>query len=359
MWIKNKSASLYVTLLLRMFLSTFISVILFLTLVGVAHYFQQSGGISLIASIKMAIFSEAHHISAGIFAIMAFCIMSFRIISKIVSYIKVIEDGIKKLPDHNITYSIPVMGTHELARLAQSVNDIKEELRQKTHAERAHELHRRMLITNISHDLRTPLTSVIGYLDLAKTNISPNHEAYSYLEIAERNSLRLKKLISDLFLYSKIISNDLKMHVQEVNLKILLSQIIDLKPYPITFIAKPEKCMVFVDVKTFHRVMDNLFDNAHKYAVTDSEIVLEVFQTEKEIIIEIRNEAKENMASMVSFLTTRLYTADKKRNESSSGLGLSIVSELMKKMQGKLQILFDEKEKIFTARVTLANELTK
>ncbi len=341
-----------------MFFSTFVSVIVFLTFVGVAHYFQQNGSISLFESIKMAIFSEAHHISAGIFSIVIFLIMSLSIISKIVNYIKIIEEGIKKIPDHTIDYSIPVIGTHELARLAQSVNEIKDELCQKTYAERAHELHRRMLITNISHDLRTPLTSVIGYLDLAKNNIPSNHDAYSHIEIAERNSLRLKKLISDLFLYSKIISDDIKMNFQEVNIKILLSQILDLKTYSITLMAKPEKIMAVIDVEIFHRVLDNILDNAHKYAVADTEIILEIFQTEREVIIEVRNFTKENMSSMVSFLTARLYTADKTRNEVSSGLGLSIVSELMKKMQGELHILFDEKEKIFTSRLTFTMYLS-
>ncbi len=342
-----------------MFFSTFISVGLFLTLVGVSHYFQQSGSFSLFESVKTVILSEAHHITAGVFSIMAFFVMSFGIISKIVTYIKVIEEGIKKIPDHNSNYSIPIHGTHELARLAQSVNEIKDELWQKNRAERAHELHRRMLITNISHDLRTPLTSVIGYLDLAKNNIPAYHEAYSHLEIAEKNSLRLKKLISDLFLYSKIISDDIKMNLREVNIKILLSQILDLKPYPITFIVKQETFVSAVDVKIFHRVMDNIIDNAYKYAVPDTEIVLELFQTEKEIGIEVKNVTKENLSPMVTFLTTRLYTADKSRNESSSGLGLSIVSELMKRMQGELCILFDEKKYIFTARLTFTKCLVK
>ncbi len=351
MLIKNKRNSLYIILFLQMFFSTFISVSLFLILVGVAHFFQRSGAIGLFESIKMAIFSEAHHISAGVFSIMVFFVLSFGIISRIVTYIKAIEEGIRKIPDPDINYSIPVVGSHELARLAQSVNEIKEELWQKTHAQRAHELQRRMLITNISHDLRTPLTSVIGYLDLAKNNTPVDNEAYSYLEIAEKNSLRLKKLISDLFLYSKAISDDIKMNLREINIKILLSQILDLKPYPIVFKSKAQSCLLRVDVENFHRIMDNIFENAHKYSVLNTEIELELFQTEKEVVIEVRNIAKENLSSMVTHLTMRLYTADKNRNESSSGLGLSIVSELMKRMQGELHILFDEKEKIFTARL--------
>ncbi len=355
MWTKKSHYSLYVSMLLQMAFSTLISIIVFLCLVGIEHYFYLDGTITLFESIKSIITSEVHHIYAGTFSIIIFFIMSFRIISKLVAYIKVIEAGIRKIPEDNTTDSIPIKGTNELARLAQSVNEIKDELKQKKQKEKANELHRRTLITNISHDLRTPLTSIIGYLDLAKNRIPSNDEAYQYLEIAENNSLRLKKLISDLFLYSKVISEDIKIDLQEVNIRILLNQIVELKTYPINFLNKLHEQTLLVSAEYVHRIFDNLLDNAKKYSPEGKEITLMAQQDEGGIIIEIKNFTEEDLSPEMDFLTKRLYTADRNRNEFSSGLGLSIVSELMNKMQGELNLHFDKTDKTFSARLFFYN----
>ncbi len=100
---------------------------------------------------------------AVILSCILFFVLSLRIIFNLVSYIKVIESGVKKFVEEDASYTIPVIGRNELARLAKSVNDIKEELHQKRIKEREDELHQRMLITNISQDLSTPLTSIEGY----------------------------------------------------------------------------------------------------------------------------------------------------------------------------------------------------
>ncbi len=351
MLIKKSNYSLYVSMLLQMALSTIISITLFLCLVGIEHYFYLNGSISLFQSIKSVMISETHHIYAGIFSIFIFFTLSICIISKIVSYIKLIEGGIKKLPDDEAMYSIPVIGSNELARLAQSVNEIKDELKQKIEQERAYELRRKMLITNISHDLRTPLTSIIGYLDLAKNKVSTKDEAYQYIETAEKNSLRLKKLISDLFLYSKIISDDIKMNLQEVSIITLLKQIVELKTYPVNFVTQLDELKLLVNVEYVYRVFDNLLDNASKYAIENTEITLSLQQDGDKVIIEVKNFTAEDLSTKINFLTKRLYTADINRNEFSSGLGLSIVSELIKKMQGELSLHFDKSEKTFNARL--------
>ncbi len=346
-------------MLMQMAFSTLVSIVSFLSLVGLDHYFQCNGSMTIFESVKAEITSEAHHIHAGIVSIILFFAMSIRIIWRIVSYIKEIEAGIKKLPDENTNYSIPIVGTNELAQLAQSVNEIKDELKQKTYNEKAHEAHRRMLITNISHDLRTPLTSIIGYLDRAKDKVSPHEEAYAYIEIAQKNSLRLKKLISDLFLYSKIISDDVKMDTKEVNVKFLLHQIVELKAYPVTLIHEQDELILSVDIENFNRIIDNLLENAHKYGLPEQGISIHTYKNAGETIIEMKNFTEEDLSSKIHFLTKRLYTVDESRVDSSSGLGLSIVTELMKRMQGKFHVLFEEKQKAFVARLSFSSLLEK
>ncbi len=352
MWIKRKGFSLYISMLLQMTLSTLLSIVVFLSLVGLSHYLQQSGNISLFESIKSVIISEAHHVYAGIFSIFLFFLLSFFVVTRIVSYVKLIEAGIKKLPDDKMNHSIPVIGRNELAHLAQSVNEIKAELEQKRHDEKMHELHQRTLITNISHDLRTPLTSIIGYLDLAKNTTDTKSETFSYLQIAEKNSLRLKKLITDLFLFSKIISEDIETELQEVNILFLLNQIIELKNFPVKFIHPSKELKLFINIECFHRVVDNLFENAHKYGLAEKEIQLCLFEADEKVIIEVKNFSQKDLSSKIDLFTQRLYSADENRDEYSSGLGLSIVSELMKRMQGEFTVSFEKEEKVFCARLS-------
>ncbi len=181
--------------------------------------------------------------------------------------------------------------------------------------------------------------------------ISSKEEVYLYLATAEKNSLRLKKLVSDLFLHSKIMSSDIKIDLHDVNLKILLNQILELKDYPVNFINKISDAKILANVDHVCRIIENLFDNACKYATKGKEITLCAYQYEDMVAIELTNYTEEDLSTKINLLTKRLYTADKNRDDFSSGLGLSIVSELMKKMDGKLSLHFDKTEKTFSARL--------
>ncbi len=313
-------------------------------------------GVIVFESEEAEFASETHHIIAGIISLILFFALSIRIIYTLVSYIKIIESGVKKLSDNEDAnsekrYTIPIVGHNELARLANSVNEIKQELHEKTLKEKADEQHQRMLITNMSHDLRTPLTSVIGYLDLAKSELSQISEslgnekinkAQSYLEVAEKSSHRLKKLVADLFLYSKILSNDMQIHTQEIDINVLLKQIIELKPKEILFSSKFKEIHLPLDVEIFHRIIDNLLDNAIKYGTQEKEITLTSYKKANKVIIEITNYTNDDLSKKIKLLTKRLYTADENRKDASSGLGLSIVSELCKKIHADFTLDFVE-----------------
>ncbi len=311
--------------------------------------FSDSDGFVVFESEEAGDFSETYTTVAGIFSLLVFFALSLRIIFNLVSYIKQIESGIKKLSDDDESYKIPVIGKNELARLAQSVNEMKDELRQKTQKERADELHQRMLITNFSHDLRTPLTSIIGYLDLAKKKIPQESEAHSYINIAEKSSLRLKKLVADLFLYSKIISEDMQMKFEEININSLIKQIIELKTHEFKFSSNQQVINLSIDIQNFHRIIDNLLDNALKYGNLEKEITLLTHKKNNKITLEVINFTNEDLSSKIEYLTRRLYTADENRKENSSGLGLSIVHELAKKMNGEFTLSFDNNTNKFIA----------
>ncbi len=346
----NIFSSLYLSLLIQMLGAALVSSLLFLFLDDLAHHYIQEQS----KEHPTFLFSSNHHLYAGLVSLLMFFLLSLKIIFNLVSYINTIEKGIRKLPNEEDFNKIPIKGSHELARLAQSVNEIKEEIYKKNEREREIERQQRMLITNISHDLRTPLTSVMGYLDLAKQKISTKNEAHNYLICAEKSSHRLKKLITDLFLYSKVISKDIKMNFVKININTLLYQILELKTKRITFkcqINDAKSAQISLDLENFQRIIDNLLDNAIKYGSPDKDIILSNYSTDDTIIIEIQNHTDEDLSSKIQYLTNRLYRVDENRKDGSSGLGLSIVRELSKRMNVDFDLFFNNN--IITARLVL------
>ncbi len=329
-----------------------ISVFLYLFLDDLAHQYMQKEHTEHLFFLS----AEKHHLYAGLIALFVFFLLSIVIILNLVSYIKIIEEGIRELPKENKEHTIPVKGSSELARLAKSVNEIKEEIYKKNEKEREAERSQRMLITNISHDLRTPLTSIICYLDLATQKISLENEEYSYVSSARNLSYRLRNLIGDLFFYSKIISKDIKMNFVKVNINTLLYQILELQREKIIFnnlIEDSNKAQTVLDIEHFHRIIDNLLDNAIKYSAEDKKITLTTSYVKNTVVIEIENYTDEDLSDKIQLLSERLYRADENKNEMSSGLGLSIVKELSQRMKIDFQLFFENN--VITARLTFSN----
>lgn len=275
-------------------------------------------------------------------SLMIFFFISMRLFKPIIAYIEKIEKGINIIAQEDMCYKIPVNGKNELSRLAGNINHMGSMLYEKQEKDKRTELGKKILITNMSHDLRTPLTSVLGYIRLIKENMLPSDKNYEYVQIAEKNSLRLEKLIDDLFMYSKLLSNDLVLDMIEVEVNVILHQIIEMKKYKVHFEAYTEKVYIRVDVSQFHRSLDNLLDNAEKYRRADSEIYLKILKAEDRVLITISNKTVIDLSGKIEFLTKRLYTVDMDKKTDSNGLGLSIVNELMKQMGGKLEIEYTD-----------------
>ncbi len=351
-WIKKLFSSLYVSMLFQMVGAVLLSAFLYLFLDDLAHqYIKQQNTDHL-----FFLSAEKHHLYAGLIALFVFFLISIKIIFNLVNYIKIIEHGIRELPKENKEHSIPIKGNNELACLAKSVNEIKEEIYKKNKKEREAERSQRMLITNISHDLRTPLTSIICYLDLATQKIPLANEEYNYVVSAKNLSYRLRNLIRDLFFYSKIISKDIKMNFVKVNVNTLLYQILELQREKIIFnnlIEDSNKAQTILDIEYFYRIIDNLLDNAIKYSNEDKKITLTTSFVENSVVIEIQNHTDEDLSNKIQNLSERLYRADENKNEQSSGLGLSIVKELSQRMKIDFQLFF-ENNTVF-ARLTFSN----
>ncbi|MGB3888196.1 MAG: HAMP domain-containing sensor histidine kinase, partial [Priestia megaterium] len=145
----------------------------------------------------------------------------------ITRYIKQIEEGINRIVNKDWTYSIPVKGKNELSFLAKNINWMTEQMRQRFEKERKVEQAKNELITNLSHDLRTPLTSIIGYLTLVKDKQYKNSEELEkYIQTTYRISFKLKNLLDELFEYTKLSLPDVDMQFQEVDLGGVLYQLV-------------------------------------------------------------------------------------------------------------------------------------
>ncbi len=306
--------------------------------------FYDVNGYIIVNPKKGNMVSHVYYAISVLLSVFTFLILSVFLLMKVFSYLRTISEGVKIIEEKDLRYKIPVKGSNELSLLATGINTMGENLYQKNEAEKIAENRQRMLITNISHDLRTPLTAIIGYLGLIRQNTFDSDMVSECADVAEKNSLRLKKLIDDLFVYTKLISNDVVVNFSVVDISIFIGQLIEIQPMQIEFHPAEKKLFAEIDIDKFQRIMDNLFDNIKKYGVKNEPACVAVYQKNNWIYIEVKNKTASLLAEKVRYLTDRLYTGNEERNEGSSGLGLSIVSELVKCMNGKLAVEYNAPE---------------
>ncbi len=204
------------------------------------------------------------------------------------------------------------------------------------------------LITNVSHDIKTPLTSIINYVDLLKTENIENEKAKEYIKILDQKSQRLKKLIEDLVEASKASSGNVKLNLENINVKELFNQTIgefedklDSKKLIIETDMPKEDIIVRADSRYLYRVVENLFSNISKYALDRSRIYIDIKEKIDIIEISIKNISKDKLNISSDELMQRFVRGDKSRYTEGSGLGLSIAQSLTELQGGKFNISID------------------
>ena len=204
------------------------------------------------------------------------------------------------------------------------------------------------LITNVSHDIKTPLTSIINYVDLLKKEGLGSERAGEYLEVLDNKSQRLKKLTEDLVEASKASSGNIKLNMEKIEVNELLKQVSaefsdkfkerNLEE-EITFTE--EKVYINADSRYIYRVIENLYSNISKYAMDSSRVYVDIIQKEQNVIIQIKNISKEKLNISADELMQRFVRGDTSRNTEGSGLGLSIAESLVALQGGKFHIYLD------------------
>ena len=262
---------------------------------------------------------------------------------------KRLHEGGKHIAEGNLDYQINT--EHMLPALkehAADLNRINEGVSKAVNEKMKSERFKTELITNVSHDIKTPLTSIINYVDLLEKEEIPNENAKEYLEVLERQSARLKKLIEDLIEASKASSGSLSVNLEKLEAGVFLVQTVgefkekteknklDLQ------IKKPgEPIYIMADGRHFWRVIDNLMNNICKYAQPETRVYINLEQTGEKVQITFRNTSSYPLNISSEELMERFVRGDSSRNTEGNGLGLSIAGSLMELMHGKMQLFVD------------------
>ena len=203
------------------------------------------------------------------------------------------------------------------------------------------------LITNVSHDIKTPLTSIINYVDLLQKPHT-DEELEMYLEVLDRQSQRLKKLIDDLMEMSKASTGNLAVDIQKVDAAEAINQALGEfadkldKAQLIPVFRQPEQPIeMMADGRLVWRVMSNLLGNAVKYALPGTRVYLDLSAVDGKVILSMKNISREELNVNADELLERFVRGDASRNTEGSGLGLNIAQSLMQLQKGQLQILVD------------------
>ena len=232
--------------------------------------------------------------------------------------------------------------------VVKDINNISQGLRKALNEQVKAERLRADLITNVSHDIRTPLTSIINYVDLIKRENIQNQKVRDYVDILDKKSERLKNLTEDLLEASKASSGNVKLDMQKIDLVELAMQAgaefedkFAVRELELCLDTPETPVYILADGRHLWRVLENLYNNAAKYAMEKTRIYADVIAGEEENIFTIKNISREKLNISPDELTERFVRGDESRHTEGSGLGLSIAKSLTNLMGGKLEIVID------------------
>ncbi|PFQ47674.1 two-component sensor histidine kinase [Bacillus cereus] len=278
-------------------------------------------------------------------AICNFIIIFLILVRKKIVYLKLISDNVNDIANGKLGLTIGINGKDELTQLAQNINYMSKELEHTFEQERQLERTKNELITNVSHDLRTPLTSIIGYIDLLKRGqYNSNTQLQEYLETTYSKSKRLKYLIDELFEYTRLSGIDAKLNLNEVDLSGLLEQIvgeyipiIEKESLIVQKSITEETIPIFIDVEKMVRVYENLFMNAIKYSIKPSELSVCLELMDNKAILKVSNKVERPPVSDPNKLFERFFRGDKERKDDrGNGLGLAISKRIVELHHGNI-----------------------
>ena len=260
-----------------------------------------------------------------------------------------IVDGIDVIAGGDAKHKIDTAGMHGYnLNLAEAVNSIGDGIDKAVSTSMKDERMKADLITNVSHDIKTPLTSIINYVDLLKRANIEDETARGYIDILEQKSLRLKALTNDLVEISKISSGNITLELVNLNMVEMINQVTgefderfkEKSLIPILNLPK-EDVVIHADGQALYRILENLYINIYKYALRGTRVYIDLATNENKAILTIRNISAEPVNLDSAMLTERFIRGDISRGTEGSGLGLSIAKSLAEAQNGRLDLSLD------------------
>lgn len=278
----------------------------------------------------------------------------YKLLNKIFSYVFAVSESADKLFDKNVEYiNLPP----EMVEVEKKLNHFKTEAIKNERLARENEQKKDELIVYLAHDIKTPLTSMIGYLSLlSEIKDMPQEQRNRYIGIALDKSYRLEYLINELFDVARFNSEKIVLEKEEINLNLMLEQIAD-DFYPtlkemnkkINF-TSDEKTILYADPDKLSRVFNNLIKNAVNYSKENTDIDISILNKENQATVKITNKGKQIPKEKLDKIFEKFYRLDSSRTSKTggSGLGLAIVKEIVELHGGRIYAESDMKETTFS-----------
>ncbi|WP_343209956.1 HAMP domain-containing sensor histidine kinase [Anaerolentibacter hominis] len=304
-------------------------------------------GISVVIGI-FCLIGRQGVVIGGILFLIAFFVAALLLL-RLSADINVVMTETKLIQDGDLTHKIPdTIRSAPIRKLGEYINNISEGFSEAVDEQLKSERLKTELITNVSHDIKTPLTSIINYVDLLGKEDLHNDTARGYLKILENKSWRLKTLIEDLVEASKASSGAISLHLEKINLIELVRQSCGefegkFSERNLTAVLTlPEKPVyILADGRSTFRIIENAFSNVSKYALEGTRVYVDAIETEDKITISVKNISATQLNIDSEELMARFVRGDLSRNTEGSGLGLSIAQSLTKLQDGSFDIVLD------------------
>ncbi|WP_061328379.1 MULTISPECIES: sensor histidine kinase [Clostridium] len=287
-------------------------------------------------------------LNAFIIIILLYIILLIRYLFKKADYLNEILKATEEITCGNLDYIIKENKGGVLGKIAHNINNMKEGYKKSLEEQVKSERLKTELITNVSHDLKTPLTSIINYIDLLKKEDLSKYEISGYISVLDRKSKRLKALIEDLFEASKMSSGSVELNIEKIDVTALLKQSIaefeekiKNSSLKLKFKYNDKKIYANLDGKKTWRVFENLINNIIKYSQPNTRVYIDLIETDTKIIITMKNISHYEMDFTSDEIFERFKRGDKARNTEGSGLGLAIAKSIVELQGGNLNINID------------------
>ena len=324
--------------------------------------------------IPIAVPNEMRYALCYAISFIVFVEIFFKLIDFTIEYIRKLRRSIQQVTSGNYGVQCEVEYDDELGSLAANINVLSktllakekesEKLKEKERAaldiERNAERQKNELITNVAHDLRTPLTTIVGYLELIKDDTALSKEdVHKYSGIAYEKSIRLQEMMDDLFEFTKLDNADIKLNKSMINLSGLIMQMTDefypsFKDCNITPIVDLPEENIYVqgDGQLLARVFDNLISNALKYGYHNTDLKIEVSGDEKYATVKVINHGDTIASEDIPLLFNKFYRTDSSRNSKTggTGLGLAITKNIIDLHHGDISVTSDDQITTFIVK---------